>query len=107
MISAAEVVLPGNLNLRDMCLNDGLGVGDLLWREASRSFQMDNRREPEFGLSVRVRHVNVDARLFPGEEEKPEGAIANDCGCHVQTLADSCCVSKWRDCATTMELGVR
>ena len=91
--SAAEVTLPGIFNLRNMCLDDGLSIGNLLWRESGRSSQVNYGCEPELGLAIGVRHMYMDARLLPGEEEKPEGAIANDCWCHAQTLADSRCAS--------------
>jgi hypothetical protein len=32
---------------------------------------------------MRVRHMDVHSRLFARKEEEPEGAIADNCWCHV------------------------
>ena len=50
-------MLPGMLNLRNVSLDDGLGIGDLLWREPGGSGQVNNGYEPELGLTIGVRRV--------------------------------------------------
>jgi hypothetical protein len=45
--------------------------------------QRDARLKPELGLAMRVRHMDVHSRLFARKEEEAEGAIADDCWCHV------------------------
>jgi hypothetical protein len=36
-----------------------------------------------------VRHMHVNARLFPGEKKQAERPVSNDSGCHRGTVADS------------------
>ena len=50
---------------------------------------MNCGREPDLGFAIRVGNMNMDARLFPREEEQAKGAIANDCGCHRFTVSEA------------------
>ena len=44
------------------------------------------RHEPEFGLAVRVRDVNMDSRFFTGKEEQTKRSISCNGGGHLDTV---------------------
>ena len=57
-------MVPGISNFLNVPLDNGLCVVQLRWRQASGRREGYNRREPKFGLAVRMRDVNVNARLL-------------------------------------------
>ena len=74
------------------------GFAQLSFRQASVRGQRYIRREPELCLSVRMLHMDVDSRFFPGKEEHAELPIACNCWSHPPTLPDyafSVTPSRW------------
>jgi hypothetical protein len=53
-----------------------------------RGGDVNGRRQPEFGLTVRMRDMNMNSQLFSGKEEESKGTIANDRRSHETTVAD-------------------
>jgi len=47
-----------------------------------RYCELDGRLQPELGFSFRREDVNVLPRLLPGEEEKAEWTLSEDCRTH-------------------------
>ena len=72
-----------------MRFNDGLCLAELKGRETRNSGYRNFWAEPEFCLTVRVRHVYVDSGFFAREEEQPELTVANDRGCHERNVAET------------------
>ncbi len=60
----------------------GLRFAELTGRETGGCGYGNLRSKPEFCLTIRVRHVDVDSKFFPREEEQSELTVADDCGCH-------------------------
>ena len=87
--STAEVMVPGLLDLLDVFGDDRLRRCDLARRQTGGCRDMNGRGEPELRFTVRVRDMDVDAGLLPGEEKQAEGAISNDCWHHVKTLPEA------------------
>jgi hypothetical protein len=82
------VTTPGIFNLREVRFDDGLRLPDLGLRQPDAGCQVYLRGEPELCLSVRVRHMDMNAFLLSGEEEQPELTIADNRWRHARTLAD-------------------
>src|SRR5437870_2587011 len=76
--SAAEVLVPGIVDLLKMPIDDPLGVSELACRQAGLRRQFDSRREPEFRLAVGMRHVHMHSRLFARKEEEPIRTVADN-----------------------------
>ena len=73
-------------NLLNMCLDNHLRVIALSGRQTCMVRQANLRREPELGLAIRVRNVDMDARFFAGEEKESELSVSYNCGCHRATV---------------------
>jgi hypothetical protein len=80
---------PCILNLLEVAVDDGLGISKLVSCQPGRRGNMNGRCEPELRFTVRVGDVNMDARLFPGEEVQAERAISNDCRCHPLIVSEA------------------
>ena len=57
-------MVPGISNFLNVLLDNGLCVVQLGYRQASGRRERYNRGEPKFGLAVRMRDVDVNARLL-------------------------------------------
>ena len=67
-------------------LDDGMSLPNLPRRKANVDRQVYFRGQPELGLAIRVRHMNVYTRLFSRKEEQAELAVTDDGGRHGRTL---------------------
>lgn len=59
------MTVPGICDCSDVGLDDGLCFADLTLVKPCRDGQMDMRRQPELGLAIWMRDMNMNARFFP------------------------------------------
>jgi hypothetical protein len=64
VISTAEVTLPGIANLLLVTSHNRFRVADQLWRQGNDGGQRNRWIQPELGLAVWMRDVNVHPFFF-------------------------------------------
>lgn len=69
-----------------MGFNNRLGFAKLPLVQADRDRQMNLRSKPEFRLSIRVCHVNMNTRLLAREEKKTKLTFTKYGWCHMFLL---------------------
>lgn len=80
------MAVPCIFDLPKMGFNNQLCFAKLLLTKTNRSCQVNIRRQPEFRLTIRVCHVDMNTRLLSGEEKETKLSFTQYCRCHLFIL---------------------
>ena len=86
--SAAKVVVPGILDFLQVSIHNGLGLPNLQSRKTRMVGQNHLRGKPKLCFAIRVRNMDMDARLLPRKKEETKLTVANNGWGHAVTVTN-------------------